>query len=182
MRTALVVSLLLAPSIAIAQSPHEEALREHADTAPFDFPSLGIHRSPNDATPRVRRVVYGYYPYWVDAWEDVRWDLLTHIAFFSVNIEGDGSIGRTNGWPDTDFVDTAHLFGVKVDVSFTLFSGAAVLELCGSAANRARGIGNMIDLMEAGGADGINVDFESLDRGTRDCYTCLLYTSPSPRD
>lgn len=172
MRRVVLLSLALLPGVASAQSPHEEASIEHAADRPFDFPSLGIVRGGGPpATPRAKRVVYGYYPYWVDAWEHLRWDLLTHIAYFSVNMNGDGTLGTRNGWPDTDFVDTAHLFGVKVDVSFTLFDGAAILQLCSDDTNRARGIANMIDQMEAGGADGVNIDFESVNDGTRDCFT-----------
>ncbi|MEQ8277670.1 MAG: glycosyl hydrolase family 18 protein [Deltaproteobacteria bacterium] len=171
MKRALVLAGLLLPSTALAQSPHQEALEAHQNVAPFDFPPPPVIHRADEATPRVKRVVYGYYPYWVDAWEHVRWDLLTHIAYFSVNMNGDGTLGTTNGWPDTDFVDTAHQHGVKVDVSFTLFSGAEILQLCSNDTFRARGIGNMIDAMEAGGADGVNVDFESVNDGTRDCFT-----------
>lgn len=159
-------------SLALAQSsPHQDDLARNRHVAPYDFPSLGIVRGNGDTEPRVKRVVYGYYPYWVSAWEELRWDLLTHIAFFAIEMNSDGTLGSRHGWPDRDFVDTAHLFGVKADVTFTLFSGSGILTLCSSDTNRARGITNMVDAMEEGGADGINVDFEGLSRGTRDCFT-----------
>jgi MYXO-CTERM domain-containing protein len=166
--------LLLASFTPTLSSPHAEDLARHAGVAPFDFPPPAIVFHGATPAPRVKRVVYGYYPYWVSAWEQLRWDLLTHIAYFAVNVRSDGTIGDRNGWPDRDFVDTAHSHGVRAEVSFTLFSGSGIRTLCSSDTNRARGISNMIDEMEAGGADGINVDFEGLSRGTRDCFTRFI--------
>lgn len=153
--------------------PHAEAYEAHQGEPPVEI--RRVLRAPGDpGEPRVRRVVYGYYPYWVDQFDQLRWDLLTHIAYFAVNVESNGDLGSTNGWPNQAFVDTAHDFGVKVEVSFTLFSGAGISTLCNSEANTANAVANMIDSMEAGGADGVNVDFEGLQSGTRDCFTGFI--------
>ena len=155
-------------------TPHQEDMARHQHVVPFDFPAPAAVAFGTPPKPRVKRVVYGYYPYWVSAWEQLRWDLLTHIAYFAVNVNSNGTIGDRNGWPDQDFVDTAHQYGVRAEVSFTLFSGSGILAFCSSDTNRTRGISNMIDEMEAGNADGINIDFEGLSRGTRDCFTRFI--------
>lgn len=152
---------------------HPEAYEAHRGEPPVEI--RRVFRAPGDpGEPRVRRVVYGYYPYWVDQFDQVRWDLLTHIAYFAVNVESNGDLGTTNGWPNQSFVDTAHDFGVKVEVSFTLFSGAGITALCSSEVSTSNAVTNMIDAMESGGADGINVDFEGLQSGTRDCFTGFI--------
>ncbi|MBK6688652.1 MAG: hypothetical protein IPG45_29540 [Deltaproteobacteria bacterium] len=155
-----------------APSPHAAALLEHQGTAPVTKPRRLYGGPPQ--TPRVQRMVYGYYPYWVDAWDELRWDLLTHLAYFAVEIEQDGTISARHGWPDTNFVEAAHAHGVRVDLSFTLFSGSGIRNLTCNAGPRAQAIRVMIDEMEAGGADGINVDFEGLLDGTRDCFTTFI--------
>ncbi|MCK6546983.1 glycosyl hydrolase family 18 protein, partial [Myxococcota bacterium] len=124
--------------------------------------------------PRTTRVVYGYYPYWVDAWEHVRWDLLTHIAYFAVELAPNGTFEATHGWPDRDFVDTAHAHGVKAELAFTLFDGDGIAALVATSASRARAITAMVDAMEAGGADGINVDFEGVPGEARDGFSAFM--------
>lgn len=124
--------------------------------------------------PKVVRTVYGYYPYWANSFDELRWDLLTHIAYFAVGMNADGTLGARRGWPDQGFVETAHRHGVKVDLSFTLFSGDGIHTLCSNQVNRARAIDNMIDQMILGEADGINVDFEGLQTRSRDCFTDFI--------
>ncbi len=164
--------VLPVPVLLLAMPPHQEALVQHRDDPPVALPRiLGA-----SGAPRVDRVVYGYYPYWVDVFDRLRWDLLTHIAYFSVGISPQGELTEMHGWPSTNFVDTAHDFGLKADVCFTLFSGAGITTLTCSDANTANAVTHMIDAMESAGADGVNIDFEGLQSGTRDCFTRFIHT------
>ena len=56
----------------------------------------------------------------------------------------------------------------KLRNSFTLFSSSGLSTLLGSASNRERAITNMIDELEAGGADGVSVDFEGVPASARE--------------
>jgi spore germination protein YaaH len=152
----------------IGLPPHQEALLEHRDASPVTF-RRGLDAAGEGQ--RVKRTVYGYYPYWVDEFDRVRWDLLTHIAYFSVEISPEGELTSMHGWPSAAFVQTAHDHGAIVDLCFTLFSGTGIRTLTCDPTNSATAITNMIDAMEAGGADGVNLDFEGLLSGTRDCFT-----------
>lgn len=161
------LSLILA-----APSPHQDDLARHRDVAPIARP----HRLYGGAAgaPRATRMVYGYYPYWVDAWDEVRWDLLTHIVYFAVEMDQRGMVTARHGWPDRGFVETAQAHGVRVDLAFTLFDGAGIRNLTCDPARRAQAVESMIDELESGGADGISVDFEGLLDGTRDCFTTFI--------
>src|SRR6187431_557564 len=91
----------------VPESAHARALFEHRHDVPFRAPpSLRLGGRGSLGTPRVDRVVYGYYPYWVTEWENIRWDLLTHIAFFALEMRADGTISARHGWPDAGFVST----------------------------------------------------------------------------
>lgn len=152
---------------------HAEMVRHRDEVAPQrTLPTTG--RLKHGAQKTVNRVVYGYYPFWIQDLTTLRWEALTHLAWFSVELDELGNVDATHGWPDTTTVQAAHAAGVRVDLSFTLFSGNGVLTLCSVEANRNRAIANMIDLMEDGDADGISVDFEGLVAGTGPHLTTFL--------
>jgi len=105
------------------------------------------------------RTVFGYLPYWESA-ANIRWDLLTHLACFSVEVRGDGTIGNTRGWPWTSTINTAHAHGVKVILVATLFDPAAIETLISSPIYTQAFLANIKAKMLQGQADGLNIDFE----------------------
>jgi len=155
------------------RSPHADALRAHRHLPrprrTYPAPSAEPRR-----TRAVERVVYGYLPYWIADLSNMRFDDLSHIADFSVEVNSDGSIGNAHGWPDSELVDTAHAAGVKVEIAFTLFSGTGLSTLLSSSDNRTTCITGMIDQLEAGGADGISVDFEGIPASAREDFVLFL--------
>ncbi|HRX87655.1 MAG TPA: glycosyl hydrolase family 18 protein, partial [Phycisphaerae bacterium] len=76
-------------------------------------------------------------------------------------INSHGDVTNTHGWPWTSTVNTAHANGVKVHLVVTLFDGASINTLIGSTTYKNNFFNNMKNLMIAGNADGINIDFES---------------------
>ena len=159
------------------QPPADEVVSVHAD-------ALRAHRQqPRAVRPwpqhppvrsKVQRIVYGYLPYWVTDTAEIQWDLITHVADFSIEMASDGTLGDKHGWPDKALVDTAHKAGVKVEPAFTLFSATSLSTLLNSKANRTTAIENMIDEMEAGGADGVSIDFEGVPANAKDGNTAFF--------
>ena len=192
MRTVLVLTLLLAAGAARADrgeaarveplaaappagmSVHEWELRRHADEplAPRLVPPDEVLREGR--AKAVDRIVYGYYPYWVRDLTTIRWSALTHLAWFSLEMDATGAVTAAHGWPDTTTVEAAHAAGVRVDLAVTLFSSSGIGTLVGSATNRARAIGNLVDRMVAGNADGIAIDFEGVPGSARDNFTTFI--------
>jgi spore germination protein YaaH len=105
------------------------------------------------------RTVFGYLPYWESS-ANLRYDLLTHIACFSVGANGDGSISNPNGWPWTALINTAHANGVKITLVATQFNTSTLLTLVSNATYKSNFFVNIKNQMLAGNADGINIDFE----------------------
>lgn len=180
----LVSMLAAAPATAqtapAAAGPHAAELAAHAGEPPavrVPLPETRLaelRRERRERAAAPRRVVYGYYPYWVADLDRLRWSSLTHLAWFAIEIDATGAITSAHGWPDEATVAAAHAAGVRVDLTFTLFSGSGILALTRDPARRAATIAMMIDRMEAGGADGISVDFEGLIDGTRDHFTTFI--------
>ena len=172
---AVMTSLTSAASVAAddgVYSVHQLELEQHAGEtlAPRVMPQT----LPSTTGKDLSRVVYGYYPFWVADLSTIRWDALTHLAWFGVNMTSEGTIDSYHGWPDQDVVDVAHAAGVRVDVTFTLFGNSSIETLCTSASRRATAIDNMVSTMETGNADGISVDFEFVNSDTRQAFVTFI--------
>ncbi len=129
---------------------------------------------PEPKGQSLARVVYGYYPFWVADLSTIRWSALTHLAWFSVDMNSLGEVDALNGWPDPEVVAVAHAADVRVDLTFTLFGNSSIQALCNSADRRQTAIDNMVSLMEQGGADGISVDFEFVNAATRAAFVTFI--------
>lgn len=131
--------------------------------------------------PRVTREVMGYLPYWsysaAAPYVPARWDMLTILAWFSVEIDGTGAITNRRGWggqTTAKIVQDAHLQGVKVIITITNFDGSQIASIVNSAANRRRAIDNCLMLMGEHSADGINIDFEFVPKSARDGFVTFM--------
>ncbi len=148
-------------------SAHRQALLHHRDQ-PTQPALVGSGGQPQALqlraarTAQTRPTVFGFLPYWISAdyYESIDFDLLTHIAPFSVEINPDGSIGEHHGWPWTALVDRAHRHGVRVMLTATLFGDADVHTLLSSETHRTRFMRQIRNAVQAGSADGVIVDFE----------------------
>jgi hypothetical protein len=152
-----------------------DQLAYEASRNPDNFQSLGkdppagVSLSPTlmaiqpRSVPGPCRTIFGYLPYWESA-ANIRWNLLTHLACFSVDLStaGDGSIANLRGWPSSwnSTITAAHQNGVKVILVATLFNNTGISTLMGNATYKNTFFTNMKTQVLAGGADGINLDFE----------------------
>ncbi len=148
-------------------SPHHEAWRRHfhQPTQPALIGSGGRPQPLRQRAQRpaqAQRAVFGFLPYWISAdyYDAIDFDLLTHIAPFSIEVNPDGSLGEDHDWPWTALVDRAHRHDVRVILTATLFGDADVLALLGDETSRARFMRQISDKVKAGNADGVIIDFE----------------------
>lgn len=110
--------------------------------------------------------VFGFLPYWSTS-EYLRYDLLSHIAAFSVEVNANGSLGNDHGWPWVNLINKAHSRGVKVILTATLFDGDKIHTLITNETYKNNFFVNIKNKMLEGSADGLNVDFESLNNTDR---------------
>ena len=188
--------VLAAPEPGPGQEPpaleplgHKHLEAEHRALAPDSFGGLPPGLASNRPThlmntqggPQVTREVMGYLPYWsytaANPYVPMRWDLLTILAWFSVEMDGTGAITNRRGWggqTTARIVQDAHLHGVKVIITITNFTGSEIASIVNSAANRQRAINNCLLLMSEHSADGINIDFEFVPASARNGFVTFM--------
>lgn len=142
----------------LPQSAHAQALAAHRSDP---HPPFRPMEKPSGGERRMAYTIFGYYPYWMSP--TIRWDLVSHVAYFCVEADKYGNITATHGWPEVGLIDEAHSQGAKVVLTCTLFSySGGVDEFVSDPGRRAMLISNLWALTDPYGADGVNIDFEFL--------------------
>jgi hypothetical protein len=120
--------------------------------------------------------VYGYHPYWGPDPTTLDFARLTHLAIFNVDLNSDGTLSDTHRWTDVagDVVPLAHAEGVSVQLCVTSFEDDVMASVLSDPSKRATTIAELVELVDAYGADGVNVDFEGLDYELKDDFTAFI--------
>ena len=87
----------------------------------FDDNSFIRSKANNDREPT--REIFGYHPYWMGtSWENYNFDLISTLAYFSAEVNSDGTLSDLHGWPVTSLINEAHAHGTDVVLCATLFN------------------------------------------------------------
>jgi spore germination protein YaaH len=116
------------------------------------------------------------------SWQrDLNMPLLTTIAYFGVNLNGDGSLVSNDsgyqGWRSaqaTSLINAAHNAGDRVVLTVKAFNNATIAAVTGSANNRATAVNAIVAQVADRGADGVNVDFEGTDSSSAANFTAFV--------
>ncbi|MBU1178224.1 VCBS repeat-containing protein [Patescibacteria group bacterium] len=123
----------------------------------------------------INRDVFGFHPYWMtNSYENYRYDLLSHVAYFGAKIETNGDITDTHEWPHYGLVNKAHQNGVKVVLVARNFTSSEVSALLSNSTARSRAINNLVTEVQKGGGDGVNIDFEYVLEPQRDNFVTFM--------
>lgn len=157
--------------------PHAAQAAEHAP--PSDVARERRARVERPVAPPAGApgmTVYGYWPYWESDVSERQLAGLTRVAVFDVSLNSDGTLGNESVWTDyaPSLVPLAHSYGVAVDLCVTAFDSSTMESVLGSSARRAAAIDALAALVEAQGADGVNVDFEGLPSSQRDNFVAFV--------
>ena len=148
--------------ISIHARAHE--LHRDAPTTPELIGDLNVPLIPLQPRGQVNaghpcHKVFGYLPYWESS-ANLRYDHLTHLAAFSVEVNSNGTLGNDHGWPWTSVINSAHAAGTKVVLVVTLFDNSAITTLINNPTYKQNFFTNIKNKMLEGTSDGINIDFE----------------------
>ncbi|MFH0751412.1 MAG: glycosyl hydrolase family 18 protein [Chloroflexota bacterium] len=202
-RTLATLALLLAVAIGLASLMEPGVRAEEPTPTPVETPSpeptptptpepsptpsptpppIGSPESPMSA--HLSGDVYGYLPYWemsAATLDYLDWNALSAISLFSVTWTGTGTLDRAQpgykailGSIGTAVSATAKARGVRVELCFTSFGYTKNASLFGDPARQAVVIAELRALVGAIGADGVNVDVESLEGTWFDEYGAFL--------
>jgi hypothetical protein len=162
-------------ALLLALGPHAAEALAHAHDAPAAWVS-GPARPMRAVTATVLpKRVYGYLPYWesIDL-ASFRWDLLTDVIAFSVEIGVDGTISNPHALPGAALLSAARAHGVRVHLCATLFNdsgGSEIATFLASGAARASAAAQLAAIA----ADGVNLDFEFVPGASRDVFTAFVH-------
>lgn len=168
--------LYLAAIPARAQEPprsiHAIMLEAHRHDAPVVLQKVDAVIALQPRVAALSHQVYGYLPYW-SSYASLDYSLLSTIAYFSIEIDGNGNVTNRHSWPNADLINRAHSRGVRLDLVATLFDDNAIHNLISNSAARHRFINNAIAEVKRG-ADGLNIDFEFSPAADRDLWTAFM--------
>ncbi|MEO0233984.1 MAG: glycosyl hydrolase family 18 protein [candidate division WOR-3 bacterium] len=169
--------LLFFPLIKIFPSIHYEDYKKNLKNVYWGYPGgLKVEFEEKSSKGLVYNY-YGYLPYWIDTlyYANFQYDLLTHISYFSIDVNSDGSLGSfPNPSRFTKIYNDAHKRGVKVHLTFTLFGTTSVSTLLNSKTSRDNCINSILNYVNAYSLDGVNIDFEFVSSSVRDSFTLFI--------
>jgi len=110
----------------------------------------------------LQKRVYGWHPYWQNGLQtNYDWNGLTDLCYFSYEVNSaNGNAVSTHGWSTAAVVADAQANGVNVTLCVTLFSDFNTF--FGSSTSQQTLITNLINLVQARNAKGVNIDFEGM--------------------
>src|SRR5437016_7099437 len=129
----------------------------------YNIFNSGIHSGHLFSIP-LSKQVFGWNPYWVGtAYTSYNYSLLSTVAYFSYEVDtATGSYTDIHFWRTTNLVPLAHSNGVKVVLTVTNFGSAQNTKILSNSVKRQRLIDSIKSLVLFRGADGGNIDFESV--------------------
>lgn len=166
----LLIAFLLAQT-ASGQGPGDDGPKSIHQLQNMQFQAMEGDKGParyiapldRAKSPRVAKTVFGYDPYWTsDTY--LHYDLITHLACFSVGVNADGSLDNSHNFPSlwSPTINLAHKNGVKVVLCATCFSSTTISSILSSAANRTNAVKNLVNMVRGANCEGVNIDFEGL--------------------
>ena len=126
-----------------------------------DYDRMSINKiKRRDRNPS--REVFGYHPYWMGtSWQNYNFNVISTLAYFSAEATSTGDLSNLHGWPVSGLINMAHEHGTEVVLCVTLFNTNDLITLLSNPSYRTNLINNLLYQVQAGNADGVNVDFES---------------------
>jgi spore germination protein YaaH len=151
-----------------AQSIHEEEYLRYKQTGisaeEYERTNQAAHVTDtrSGSNCNLNKIVFGWHPYWQNGFEtNYQWDLLSHLCYFSYDVNYlNGNAVTTNSWSTANVVTQALANNVKVSLCVTLFDDHAAF--FGNSSAKQTLITNLISLVQQRGAHGVNIDFEAV--------------------
>lgn len=169
----------------IHPSIHQEEAEKYSDysfTTDAEWDSLRFAQSGvpkrliarNTRSCTLNKRVYGWHPYWSNGLQsNYDWNGLTDLCYFAYEVNSaDGTATSTHGWSTTTVVSDAQAAGVNVSLCATLFSGHTAFFASTTAQQTL--ITNLINLVQARHAHGVNIDFEGMSSSNSAGFTTFM--------
>lgn len=146
-------------------SIHQEQWEYYRDNPDAAIAHTVSHTAPANNVPssiKPNKIVYGFHPYWMNGNENYyQYDLLTHLAYFSADVDpSTGNFSSTHNYSTASVITKAQNAGVKVHLTVVCFSNHATLWANQAGVNNL--VNNIVAKVKERNIDGVNIDFESM--------------------
>lgn len=153
--------VLSGPTVAFAQESFTDKIKSFFNPDSNFQPQVkGYTSAKGKHRTKLTKVVFGYFPYWVEDNTYIDWEALSHISYFSSVATTSGTLNH-RGWPKPALVATAHEHDVKFLLTITNFSPAELDTILGNPTVRNKLIVNIVNEMDRTKIDGVSIDFET---------------------
>jgi hypothetical protein len=139
---------------------------EHVGRATLHVEGIDGGRTPG-------RTVYGFLPYWgSDTW--LRYDLVSILACFCVDMDGSGDISAWNGFPAVfeEAIDGITGAGGIAVVTVVNFSSSSIHSILTTGSENA--ISTIVELVDQYPVSGVSIDFENVSGSDRENLTAFM--------
>lgn len=155
-------------------SIHAEESARYKSEGVWQNENVKAERSIAEDTCTLRKIVFGYHPYWVgNVWKNYNWNLLSDLCYFSYEADPATGLSTTqNDWQTAAVIDSALAHGTRVHMCITLFSGHSTF--FSSIEAQQTLIDTTIKLLKARDAQGVNLDFEAVPSSQAAKYNAYL--------
>ena len=149
------------------QHKQEFGLKEKHESL---FDKSGADIIPLQKTRALKKAIFGYLPDWeyISGRNNLKYDLLSHIAAFDFSVSKEGNISNPSYWPWTDVINLAHQNGVKIILCAVNFNQSELTYLLSNDTAKQNFFNQLKIKLAQYKLDGVNIDFEDLktaDRG-----------------
>ncbi|MDQ3192773.1 MAG: glycosyl hydrolase family 18 protein [Bacteroidota bacterium] len=170
----ILLATVIAPLLVFSQnfetkSLHKELHEKHKDLqiSALDYEHLNqaaVMPFQRKRNCQLNKIVFGWHPYWMNGLQsNYQWDLLSDFSYFSYDVNpNNGQAYTTNNWSSAQSVTDALTNGVRVNLCVTLFGSSNHTTFLTNTTSQQTLITNLINLVQARGAHGVNIDFEEM--------------------
>ncbi|MGD1847040.1 MAG: glycosyl hydrolase family 18 protein [Salibacteraceae bacterium] len=142
------------------------------------YHNLNLQRRYNrNDTLQLTYKVLGFHPYWMgDAWQVYDFSLLSHLAYFSYELQSDGNYASVHDWNSTKMIDSAHQANPDCKVLLTVnsFNSNTNQEFLNSPNAQDRLIQNLSTLLKGRNGDGVVIDMENVPEAEGQAFTLFI--------
>ncbi|HET6245709.1 MAG: T9SS type A sorting domain-containing protein [Bacteroidetes bacterium] len=185
-KTIALAMIFIAPTMLFSQVPEIKSLHKELHE---QYKSINISASEYEQLNQavlmplqqkrncqLNKIVFGWHPYWMNGLQtNYQWDLLTDFSYFSYDVNpNNGQAYTTNSWSTAASVTSALANGVRVNLCVTLFGSSNHTTFLTNATAQQTLITNLINLVQARGAHGVNIDFEEMASAQKNNLTTFI--------
>ena len=142
-----------------------EYYSQHTQATKLPTIPIALRKNNSSYSNNLKKTVFGFLPWWeylAGSHQNIRYNLLSHIAISFFDSDGDGNIKDPPGWPWNDLKDSVKANHVKLIMTVSNFNTDQIDKLLTDQSSQQKLFNNILEKIIVNSFDGVNIDFENL--------------------